>query len=317
VRFEWPLALAALLLVPAAAALYLARDRRRTAAAARFASIGLLPNVVDRSPGRRRYVPPALLLLALSSMLVGLARPHATVSVRREEATIMLAIDTSTSMTAKDVKPTRLVAARESARAFVRGVPKKFRVGLLSFAGRAIVVVPPTEDREALESGLRSLRPAIGTALGDAVTLAVNTARTKKTPAPPAAVVVISDGAQTVGRSQPLAAARRAGVLRTPVYAVVLGTPEGVIERKLVGGFTEIQRVPPRPDALQAVARASGGKFFTASDSEGLEEVYERLGSRLGMRKEDREITDVFSAGAGLFLLAGLALSTVWFRRAL
>jgi Ca-activated chloride channel family protein len=187
----------------------------------------------------------------------------------------------------------------------------------VSFAGRGIVVVPPTEDRESLESGLRSLRPAVGTALGDAVTLAVNTARSKKTPAPPAAVVLISDGAQTVGRSQPLAAARRAGVLRTPVYTVVLGTPDGVIERKLVGGFTEIQRVPPRPDALQAVARASGGQFFTASDTDGLEDVYKKLGSRLGMRKEDREITDVFSAGAGVFLLAGLALSTLWFRRAL
>jgi Ca-activated chloride channel family protein len=316
-RFEWPLLLAALLLVPVAAALYVAWDRRRTAAAARFASLALLPNVVDRAPGRRRYVPPALLLLAFSLMLVGLSRPHATVSVPREEATIVLAIDTSTSMTAKDVKPTRLVAAREAARVFVRDVPKKFRVGLVSFAGRGIVVVPPTEDREALENGLRALRPAVGTALGDAVTLAVNTARSKRTPAPPAAVLVISDGAQTVGRSQPLAAARRAGTLRTPVYTVVLGTPDGVIERKLTGGFTEITRVPPKPEALQAVARASGGQFFTAADSERLKEVHKRLGSRLGMRKEDREITDFFSAGAGVFLLAGVALSTLWFRRAL
>jgi Ca-activated chloride channel homolog len=317
VTFEWPLALAALLLVPAVALLYVAYDRRRTNAAARFASAGLLPNVVDRAPGRRRFVPPALLLLALSSMLVGLSRPHATVSVRREEATIVLAIDTSTSMTAKDVKPTRLVAARQAAREFVKDVPKKFRIGLVSFAGRGIVVVPPTEDRDVLDNGLRSLRPAVGTALGDAVTLAVNTARSKRTPAPPAAVVVISDGAQTVGRSQPLAAARRAGVLRTPVYTVVLGTQDGVIERKLVGGFTEIQRVPPRPDALQAVARASGGRFFTAADTDGLKDIHKKLGSRLGFRKENREITDVFSAGAGVFLLTGLALSTLWFRRAL
>ncbi len=316
-RFEWPLALVALLLVPAFAALFVARDRRRTATAARFASVALLPNVVDRAPGRRRYLPPALLLLALSSMLVGLARPHATVSVRREEATIVLAVDTSTSMTAKDVKPTRLVVAREAARAFLRGVPKRFRVGLVSFAGRSIVVVPPTEDREAVENGLTSLRPAIGTALGDAVTLAVNTARGSKSagPAAPAAVLVISDGAQTVGRSQPVAAARRAGTLRTPVYTVVLGTPDGVIERKLVGGFTEITRVPPEPEALRAVANASGGESFTAVDATQLKKIYERLGSRLGTRKEDREITDYFSAGAGLFLLVGVALSTLWFRR--
>jgi Ca-activated chloride channel family protein len=315
--FEWPLMLLALLLVPALGALFVLRDRRRDATAAKYAAVPLLPNVVDRTPGRRRYLPPALLLLALSSMLVGLARPHATVSVKREEATVVIAVDTSTSMTAKDVKPTRLVAAREAAREFVRGVPKKFRVGVVSFAGRAIVVVPPTEDRDAVEKGLAALRPAIGTALGDAITLAVNTARGSKTagPAAPAAVLVISDGAQTVGRSQPTAAARRAGTLRTPIYTIVLGTPDGVIERKLVGGFTEITRVPPKPEALRAIAAVSHGESFTAADADELKQIYERLGSRLGTRQEEREITDYFSAGAGVFLLVGVALSTVWFRR--
>lgn len=316
--FEWPLALLALLVVPVLVQLYVWRDRRRTSVAARFTNPALLPNLVARAPGRRRHLPPALLLLALSAMLVGVARPHAMVSVPREEATIVVAVDVSTSMTAKDVPPSRLVIARTAARDFARDVPEQFRVGLVSFAARAIAVVPPTVDRDAFVEGLTVLRPAIGTALGDAITLSVNVARQSGTSTerpPPAAVVVISDGAQTVGRVQAVAAARRARARQTPVYTVVLGTPNGTIERELVGGFREITRVPPNPQALQAVARTSGGRFFEASDADGLRRVYEQLRSQLGSRKEKREITDLFSAGAAAFLLAGATLSTLWFRR--
>lgn len=316
--FEWPLALLGLLVVPLLVQLYLWRDRRRAAVASRFTNPALLPNLVASAPGRRRHLPAALLLLALSVMLVGVARPHATVSVPREEATIVVAVDVSTSMTAKDVRPTRLVAARTAAREFARSVPAKFRVGLVSFAARAIAVVPPTTDRAAFADGLAVLRPAIGTALGDAITLSVNLARQAGARAdrpPPAAVVVISDGAQTVGRVQAAVAARRARTARTPVYTVVLGTPNGTIERRLVGGFREITRVPPNPQALQTVARTSGGEFFTAADADGLKNVHEHLRSQLGRRKEEREITDVFSAGAAVFLLMGATLSTLWFQR--
>jgi Ca-activated chloride channel family protein len=315
--FDWPIALLGLLAVPLLVALYVSRERRRVASASRFATPALIPNLVVRTPGRRRHVPLVLMLAALSTMLVGVARPHAMVSVPREEATIVVAIDVSTSMTAKDVEPTRLVAARRAARAFVASVPEKFRVGLVSFAGRAFAVVPPTVDRDAFEIGLASLTPAAGTAVGDAVTLAVDVARRAPsggTP-PPAAVVVISDGASNVGRVQAVAAARRARSLRTPVYTVVLGTPNGTIERTLVGGFREITRVPPEPETLRTVSRASGGEHFTATDAEGLEQVHSKLRSRLGSRREDREVTDAFAAGAAGLLLAGGALSTLWFRR--
>ncbi len=316
--FEWPLALLSLLVVPVLAVLWVWRDRRRRKQAAGFATPALVPNLVRREPGRRRLIPLALLLLALSTMLVGVARPHATVAVRREEATVVVAIDVSDSMRAKDVRPTRLVAARRAARAFAHDVPEKFRVGLVSFAGRAIAVVPPTTDRAAFDQGLDALRPAEGTALGDAIRLSVDLARrsgARSDAPPPAAVVVISDGAQTVGRIQSPAAARRARALRTPVYTVVLGTANGQIERTLVGGFKEITRVPANPQALQAVARTSGGEFFTVADPDELKQVYRRLGSQLGTRQEEREITDYFSAGAALFLLAGAMLSTFWFRR--
>jgi Ca-activated chloride channel homolog len=316
--FEWPLALLALLVVPALVFLYVRRERRRNDFAKRFANPALLPNLVPRPVGRKRHLPLALLLLALSTMLVGVARPHAAVSVPREEATIVVAIDVSTSMTSKDVAPTRLVAARRAARAFVRDVPEKFRVGLVSFAGRAIPVVPPTVDRNAFEEGLAVLRPAEGTALGDAIRLSVDLARRagqRSDRPPPVAIVVVSDGAQTVGRVQAPAAARRARALNTPVYTVVLGTPNGTIERTLVGGFKEVTRVPANPRALDTVARASGGKFFTAADPDDLKRVYEELGSQLGTREEEREITDYFSAGAAMFLLVGAVLSTAWFRR--
>ena len=315
--FEWPLALLGLALVPLLVGLYVWRDRRRARAAAAFATPGLMPNLVARRPGRRRHVPLALMLVALSTMLVGVARPHATVSVPREEATIVVAIDVSTSMTAKDVEPTRLVAARRAARAFVADVPDKFRVALISFAGRPFLIVPPTADRQVFETGLTSLSPAPGTALGDAVKLAVQVGR--RAPAggtpPPAAVVVISDGASNVGRVQAVAAAQGARSQQTPVYTVVLGTAEGTIERALVGGYREIVQVPPEPATLRTVSRISRGEHYTADDAESLEQVHERLRSRLGSRKEDREVTDAFAVGAAALLILGGALSALWFRR--
>ena len=319
--FEWPLALLALLVVPLLVVAYVLRERRRAAAAARFASIPLLPNLVERAPGRRRHLPPALMLLALSAMLVGVARPHATISVPREEATVVLAIDVSRSMTATDVRPSRLAAARAAALAFVRQAPAKFRIGLVSFESRALAAVPPTEDREPVEAGLAALRPGESTALGDAISLALDLAsgspRQRSGPPAPAAVLLISDGAQTAGRAAATQAAQRARSLRTPVYTIALGTPEGVVERTLVGGFREITRVPPQPEALRAVARASGGEFFAAADQERLRRVYERLGSRLGRRKQRREVSDLFSAAAAALVLGGGALSTLWFRRVL
>ena len=149
VSFERPLALIALVVIPVVIGLYYARERRRTQFASRWGSPALLPNVIDRSPGKLRYLPLAILLVALAAMVVGVARPHAVVSVKREEATVVLAIDVSRSMKADDVEPTRLDAAREAAKVFVDEVPKKFRVGVVSFASRANSALPPTEDRDA------------------------------------------------------------------------------------------------------------------------------------------------------------------------
>jgi Ca-activated chloride channel family protein len=307
--FDWPLALVALAVLPVLVALYLDRDRRRVASQASFGNPDLLPNVIDRSPGRLRYLPPVTLLVALVFLIVGVARPHATVKVPREEATIMLAIDVSRSMKANDVQPTRLDAARVAAKTFLDQVPEKFQVGVVTFATRAAVGVAPTADRDLVNASLDTLRPGEGTAIGDAVALSLRVGRPQRqgVHVPPRAIVLISDGAQDGGRIKPTDAAQQAKRQGVPVYTVLVGTPDGVVQENLPGGLRRIIHVPPSPETLQQVASDSGGQFFRALDTTQLSKVYEDLGSRLGKRSEDREITDVFAAlAAGLLLVSGL-----------
>jgi Ca-activated chloride channel family protein len=316
--FQSPLALIGLVLVPVLVGLYIVRERRRESYASRFTTPALLPNLVDAAPGWRRHLPLALLSVALAAMIVGVARPHASVNVQREEATVLIAIDSSLSMSSQDIRPSRLIAAHRAARAFVDAMPKKFRVGVIGFAGRAYVAVPPTEDRGLVRSALKSLKSGEGTALGDAVALGNRLARAERTSdgrIPPTAMLVISDGAQMSGRTTPATAAAQAKSLHIPVYTVVIGTPDGVVDVPLAGGFTAQLRVPPSPETLRTVAQVTGAQFFTAPNADQLRRIYEKLGSRLGHRRESREVTDLFAGGSAAFLLFGGAMSALWFRR--
>jgi Ca-activated chloride channel homolog len=316
--FQWPEALAALAVVPLLAGLYVLGERRRAQAGARFGNPALLPNVVGRRPGFRRHLPLAVLLVALAAMIVGVARPHATVTVKREEATVVLAIDVSRSMAATDVRPSRLGAARAAAKAFLRKVPEKFQVALVSFGSRAVVVVPPTEDRSLVEDGLDALHPGQGTALGDAVAISARLGHRvgeREGVQPPSAALLISDGAEMGGSVPPTRAVRLARANHVPVYTVLVGTQGGVVNVRIAGGFRATVRVPPNPDTLRMVAQRTGGQFFTATSDSRLRQVYEGLGSRLGHRKKSREITDLFAGGSAALLLAGGVLSALWFRR--
>jgi len=316
--FTWPIALVGLLLIPVVVLAYVWSERRRTEAQARFGNPDLLPNVVDRAPGRLRALPVVLLLCALGAMIIGVARPHATVSVPREEATIVLAMDVSRSMKATDVEPTRLDAARSAAKDFLADVPEKFRVGVVTFATRAAVGVAPTEDRTLVEAALDSLVSGEGTAIGDAVALSLQVGQPQvetDEPPPPRAIVLISDGARDGGRVEPVEAARKAKERGVPVYSVLVGTPDGVVEETLTGGLRRIIRVPPNPQTLEEISTATGGELFAATDSAELSRVYEDLGSRLGSREESREITDVFAGAAVVLLLMGGAISALLFRR--
>jgi Ca-activated chloride channel family protein len=316
--FEWPLALVGLIAVPILIALYILRERRRTDYAARFTTPGLLPNLVDASPRWRRHLPLAVLLIALAAMVVGVARPHAMLNVQREEATAILVIDTSLSMGADDVKPTRLEAARREARAFLDELPSKYRLAMVGFSGRAYVALPPTADRDLAVQALRNLHTAEGTSLGDAVALATRIAgkqRASDGSKPPAAIIVISDGAQMSGRTSPDDAALQARKAHIPVYSVLVGTQDGVISVPLPGGLQAAMRVPTSPDTLRIVAQATGGRFFAAPNAPQLRTVYQHLGSRLGNRRESREVTNLFAGGSAALLLIGGGLSALWFRR--
>lgn len=320
--FGWPLALLGLALVPLALAGYLLVQRRRMRYAARFTNLDLLATVVNRSPGRRRHLPPALALLALTALVVGIARPQTTVAVPREEATVVLAMDSSGSMTATDVAPDRMTAAREAASGFVEGLPDGFRVGVVAFSDQADVVAPPTHDREEVLGALRSLRADNGTALGDAIVRALELGRSsldqdvnRTGEESPLVVLVLSDGANTTGDYEPLEAAARAAEAHVPVYTVALGTEDGTIQGPDGYGSTRTIAVPPDPETLASVAESTGGQYFDAPTDDDLRAVYDEIGSQVGTVDEQREVTFLFAAAGGLLLLAGAALSALWFNR--
>ncbi len=283
-----------------------------------WATPALVPNLIDRAPGIRRHLPLAILVVALTAMVVGVAKPRATITVRREEATVLLAIDTSRSMGATDVKPSRLAAAQLAATQFVDKVPKKFRIGVISFSTHAVVAAAPTTDRDYVRAAIAALHTGEGTALGDAVMLAAILGRRQHTSdgiVPPTSVLLISDGSRDGGRYSTDAATKRALALHVPVYTVALGSANGTVEHSLPGGLREILKVPPSPATMQRIASATGGEYFAAPNADKLSAVYTQLGSRLGHKRESRQLTDVFAAGAAVLLLTGGGLSALWFRR--
>ena len=317
--FGRPLALVALVAVPLLVGLWLLNERQRTTDAARFSRSALIPNLIADRPGSRRYLPLGLLLLALVALIFGTAQPMANVSVPRKEATVVLAVDVSRSMTAQDVRPTRLDAARTAAEAFLAKVPKEYSVAVVGFGTRAFVALPPTTDRVLAHDALASLAPSEGTAIGDAVLLSVKLGQRRRTSdgiVPPTSVLLISDGARNGGQTAPLTAAQRARAAHIPISTVLVGTGNGIVTQKLVGGFEEQIRVPPSPSTLQQIARASGGQFFRARTSAALTQVYKKLATRTGHKTQNRQITDLFAGGAIVLLLVGGGLSALWFRRA-
>jgi Ca-activated chloride channel family protein len=209
-------------------------------------------------------------------------------------------------MNATDVEPTRLAAAKTAAERFLDRVPDQLRVGLVAYSDAPHTVLRPTVERDPVRTAVEQLAADGGTATGDALDSALRALGTRGDDAPPAAVVLLSDGATQTGRD-PADVAREAKAAGVPVYTVALGTPEGQVEAN-----GQILPVPPDPDALRDVAQQSGGAAFAAEDAGALDEVYERLGSQIGTREEKREISAGFAA-AGLLLLGGaLAGSLRW-----
>jgi len=324
VSFREPTFLAALALVPLAVLVYAALQRRRREQAARFASSGLMPNVVTGSPGWRRHLPALLVLAALSTLVLAVARPERTVAQPKRQATVVLVTDISGSMSATDVEPDRLAAAQDAARTFVGKVPDTFRIGFVTFNQYAETRLPPTTDRTQIEPVIRGLIADGGTAMGDGLRLGLDSVeaqlraqRQTGDRRPPAAIILLSDGKQTLGSAQPLEVARAAAQARVPIYAVALGTPTGTIELTDQFGVRQTIPVPPDPETLKQIARITNGRFFDAANAEKLESIYETLGTRIGFEQEKREVTAAFAGGGLLLLLLGGALGMRWFGRPL
>jgi Ca-activated chloride channel family protein len=227
----------------------------------------------------------------------------------------MLVMDTSGSMRAKDVEPDRLSAARKSATSLVDKLPGPYRVGLVTFSDFAVQDAAPSTDHSPTKDALERMVADGGTAMGDAISRGLRAARVP-VPRPdgngtrilPAALVLLSDGANNAGALDPLDAANEARRLKIPVFTIALGTEEGVIVETNPFGFTRSRPVPPDKPTLRNIARITGGRYFAAPSAARLETIYENLGTRFSTRKVKQEVTSAFAGAALVLLLAGAIL---------
>jgi Ca-activated chloride channel homolog len=310
--FREPLLLAGLALIPVALAAYVVAQRRRRRYAVRYTNVDVLASVASRV-GWARHLPAALALLALAALLIALGRPERTVAAEQRQATVVMVTDLSGSMNAKDVHPDRLTAAKVAAHALTDKLPRDFRLGLVGFGTAASQLVEPTTDKARVKVAIDSLAFAGKTAMGDGLALGLDAARARVTDPGtglprrlPAAIVLLSDGANTVG-SDPITVAQRARALKIPVYTVALGTQGGYLEHTRADGTIRRTPVPPDLDTLQEIARETRGRFYQAADAQKLTDIYRGLGTRFSTKKEKQEVTSAFAGGALVLLVAGMA----------
>ena len=313
IRFLQPWWLLALFPVIAVAAVYVWRQFRRRQFAMRFTNVDLLRTLAPCGLGWRRHAAAGAFLLCLVALGSAMARPSVDKKEPLERATVMLAIDVSLSMEADDVRPTRIEAAQEAAKAFVNELPPTYNLGLVSFAKSANVLVSPTKDRSAVIAGIDGLTLAEATATGEAVFTSLDAIRSVPADgangAPPARIVLLSDGYRTSGRSIEDAAAA-ASSANVPVSTIAFGTDTGVVDIR-----GQLQRVPVDRLSLQELAQTTKGYFYQAASVGELKKVYEDMGSSIGHRTEPREVTQWYAGAALLFGLSAAALSLLWTSR--
>lgn len=308
--FSHPWWLLALLVVVALAAAYLWNERRRARNTMRFTNLGVLEKIAPKRPGRLRHAPIALILVALTCLVVALAGPLATEQVPRNRATVMLAIDVSLSMRATDVSPSRLQTAQQAATEFVDQLPPGINLGLVSFAGTATVLVSPTRDRATVKRAISTLQLAESTATGEAIQASLAAIRSVATQIqgpeqpPPGRIILLSDGKQTVpsdleaprGAFTASDQAKQQGV---PVSAISFGTDYGEIE-------IEGRPVPVAvaDSDMQQIARRSGGDFSKAASQQDLRATYDTLREQIGYESQEVDT-------GGDWLMAGTILVVI------
>lgn len=313
--FLEPLRLWLLLGAIGLAVIYGALQVRRRQYAVKFTNMDLLASVAPKRPGWRRHIPAAVYLIALSALVVGFARPTRNEQVPRERATIIMAIDTSLSMEATDVAPTRLAAAQAAATQFLDILPEKINVGLVTFDGNASLAVPPTTDRSAVAAAIANMKLGEGTAIGEAIYSSLDAIDLvppdAEGTAPPARIVLMSDGTTTMGRDNNGAVAAAAEA-KVPVSTIAFGTDNGYITLE-----SEPYPIPVPVDkaSLELIAESTQGRFYAAASERQLGEVYQNIGSSVGYVTEEHEISTWFIGGALVLLIGAGGLSLLWFSR--
>ncbi len=339
--FQWPTMLWLLLLLPLLVAGYLWLLKRRRHSTVRLASVSVAKLALGKGPGWRRHVPPLLMLAALAVLLLASARPMATITLPIAQRTIMLAMDVSGSMRAEDVKPNRLVASQEAAKAFVNKLPREVKVGVVSFAGTAAVVQAPTTSREDVIAAIDRFQLQRGTATGSGIVLSLATLfpdagieiqhitgqrnmpveigkkKDEKpfTPVAPgsynsAAVIMLTDGQRTTG-PDPLDAAKMAAERGIRVYTVGIGTTAG----EIIGFEGWSMRVKLDEETLKNISVLTQGEYFYAGTAEDLKKVYESLSSRMVVERKETELSALFAAAGALLAVLAAGLSVWWFGR--
>ena len=339
--FQWPNLLWSLLLVPALVGAYWWLLRRRRRSTVRLASIAVAKAALGQGPGWRRHVPPALLLAAITALLVAAARPMAVVKLPLSKRTIMLAMDVSGSMRATDVKPNRIVASQEAAKAFVNTLPRDVKVGIVSFAGTAAVVQAPTVSREDIIAAIDRFQLQRGTATGSGIVLSLatlfpddeieisqitgqrnmpkplgeNKPKKEFKPVEPgsynsAAIIMLTDGQRTTG-PDPLDAAKMAAQRGVRVYTVGVGTTSG----ETIGFEGWSMRVRLDEETLKNIAVMTQAEYFYAGSAQDLLKVYESLSSKLVVERKETEITALLALLAALLVATGAGLGVWWFGR--
>jgi len=339
--FIWPNMVWLMALLPLLVLLYFWILRRRRKAPVRLASIGIAKLAAGKGPGWRRHVPPLLLLSAFAALLFATARPTATITLPLAERTIILAMDVSGSMRAEDVKPNRLVASQEAAKAFVAELPREVRVGVVSFAGTAAVVQAPTTSRDDIVAAIDRFQLQRGTATGSGIVLSLATLfpdagieiqhitgqrnmpkmlgdKEKKEEFKPvpagsynsAAIIMLTDGQRTTG-PDPLDAAKMAADRGIRVYTVGIGTTQG----EIIGFEGWSMRVKLDEATLKNISVLTQGEYFYAGTAEDLKKVYQNLSSRMVVERKETEISALFAALGAVLALAAAGLSLWWFGR--
>jgi Ca-activated chloride channel family protein len=346
-KFLWPEALWLLAVLPLLAAAYVWLLRRKRKSAVRYANLGMIKEAMGAGSRLRRHVPPALMFLALAALFLATARPTATVTLPTQKQTIVMALDASGSMRAKDVDPSRLVAMQNAAKQFVQEASPKTKIGIVVFAGTATLVQPPTEDREALVAAIDRIQLQRATATGSGLIVSLATifpdagfdvstalfgrdaprnapiggaAKDPKKDFKPvepgsygnAVIILLTDGQRTTG-PDPIEIAKMAADRGVRVYTVGFGTTSG----EIIGFEGWSFRVRLDEETLKTVATMTRGEYFYAGTAQDLRKVYETLNARLSLEKKETEVTALLAGVASLLAMVSGLLSLLWFNRIL